>query len=407
MPTGSTCERSTWRITRPSWVRSLRVQARARFIWRAWGWRLWWITSRAADLRIDLRALDLADYPAELGAQFAGAGPGPVHLARVGVATLLHYEPRAHSLVALLDLDAALPRHFHQAFPRPVVEPGIGRVANRLGLNGRVDVHPLDLCRRDHLHPHRRLDRLLEHRFRSGLTETVTPPRHARGIDRNLVLEKLLAAEVLPIGIFNPVLYHTLSAQVVLIFQVVQRHHEARAHPGRSARHRVRLPQSLFEDRPINLPAQLHERVSLIHQPLQFDSKKFTLRLADRRLWLHRIFPVLRTLVEGLWENKHLRYNYKLLYSNMIGILQDRLSYKLGWFGGELNKVNPAFTSQTCPQCGHVCADNRPARDRFKCIACGHVGHADNVAAMNILAAGLAVSARGGPQGPAKREPTP
>jgi putative transposase len=83
-----------------------------------------------------------------------------------------------------------------------------------------------------------------------------------------------------------------------------------------------------------------------------------------------------------------------------------QLSYKLGWFGGELNKVNPAFTSQTCPQCGHVCADNRPARDRFKCIACGHVGHADNVAAMNILAAGLAVSARGGPQGPAKREPT-
>jgi putative transposase len=83
-----------------------------------------------------------------------------------------------------------------------------------------------------------------------------------------------------------------------------------------------------------------------------------------------------------------------------------QLGYKLGWCGGELIKVDPAFTSQTCPQCGHVCPENRPARDRFTCVACGFVGHADIVAAMNILAAGQAVSARGGPRGPAKREPT-
>jgi putative transposase len=83
-----------------------------------------------------------------------------------------------------------------------------------------------------------------------------------------------------------------------------------------------------------------------------------------------------------------------------------QLGYKLGWCGGELNKVDPAFTSQKCPQCGHVCPENRPARNLFSCVACGHHGHADNVAAMNILAAGQAVSARGGPRGPAKREPT-
>jgi putative transposase len=82
-----------------------------------------------------------------------------------------------------------------------------------------------------------------------------------------------------------------------------------------------------------------------------------------------------------------------------------QLGYKLGWCGGELNKVDPAFTSQMCPQCGHVCPENRPARDLFTCVACGHSGHADNAAAMNILAAGQAVSARGGPRGPAKREP--
>ena len=83
-----------------------------------------------------------------------------------------------------------------------------------------------------------------------------------------------------------------------------------------------------------------------------------------------------------------------------------QLGYKLSWQGAELMKVPAAFTSQTCPECGHVCTENRPTRDRFQCVACGHAGHADIVAAKNILAAGLAVSARRGSREPLKREPT-
>jgi putative transposase len=82
-----------------------------------------------------------------------------------------------------------------------------------------------------------------------------------------------------------------------------------------------------------------------------------------------------------------------------------QLGYKLDWLGAELVKVPAAFPSQTCPQCGHVCAANRPTRDRFLCVACGHAGHADIVAAKNTLAAGLAVSARRGSREPLKREP--
>ena len=73
-----------------------------------------------------------------------------------------------------------------------------------------------------------------------------------------------------------------------------------------------------------------------------------------------------------------------------------QLAYKAGWLGGEVRAVNPAYTSQTCPCCGHVSPANRPARAVFRCIQCGHSGHADVIAAQNILAAGLAVSARGG-----------
>jgi len=58
--------------------------------------------------------------------------------------------------------------------------------------------------------------------------------------------------------------------------------------------------------------------------------------------------------------------------------------------------VNPAHTSQRCAVCGHICAENRKNQAVFGCQACGHEANADVNAAKNILAAGLAVTARGG-----------
>jgi transposase len=46
--------------------------------------------------------------------------------------------------------------------------------------------------------------------------------------------------------------------------------------------------------------------------------------------------------------------------------------------------VPPAFTSQRCNACGHIHADNRPDRDTFCCVACGHVADPDVNAACNI-----------------------
>lgn len=62
----------------------------------------------------------------------------------------------------------------------------------------------------------------------------------------------------------------------------------------------------------------------------------------------------------------------------------------------ELMPVNPAYTSQRCSSCGHTCANNRESQAVFDCRSCGHKTNADVNAAMNILAAGLAVTARGG-----------
>ena len=60
-----------------------------------------------------------------------------------------------------------------------------------------------------------------------------------------------------------------------------------------------------------------------------------------------------------------------------------------------VEKINPAYTSQTCSGCGHRDPESRESQSRFRCRACGLQVHADVNAARNI-AAGHAVTARGG-----------
>lgn len=61
------------------------------------------------------------------------------------------------------------------------------------------------------------------------------------------------------------------------------------------------------------------------------------------------------------------------------------LAYKLADRGGRLIEVPAAYTSQTCPVCGHVHPDNRKSQAAFVCVVCGHQANADTNAAINIL----------------------
>ena len=72
-----------------------------------------------------------------------------------------------------------------------------------------------------------------------------------------------------------------------------------------------------------------------------------------------------------------------------------QLDYKLAWNGGLLIAVPPQNTSRTCPVCGCVSADNRKVQAVFRCVECGHEGHADHIGAINILARGHRVAACG------------
>jgi putative transposase len=70
------------------------------------------------------------------------------------------------------------------------------------------------------------------------------------------------------------------------------------------------------------------------------------------------------------------------------GLFRRMLEYKQHWRGGEIIAVDPRYTSQLCPQCGHISKANRPQQALFSCVACGYTYHADIVTAQNILARG-------------------
>ncbi len=71
------------------------------------------------------------------------------------------------------------------------------------------------------------------------------------------------------------------------------------------------------------------------------------------------------------------------------GLFFELLEYKLRGRGGQLIKVDPKFTSQTCNECGHISKENRKSQDKFVCTSCGHSANADINASKNILARGI------------------
>lgn len=90
------------------------------------------------------------------------------------------------------------------------------------------------------------------------------------------------------------------------------------------------------------------------------------------------------------------------------GEFRRQLDYKTAWNGGMLFAVPPQYTSQTCPCCGHVSADNRQTQARFACVACGYENNADVVGAVNVLERGhrLLACGDGALSASMKQEPT-
>ena len=65
--------------------------------------------------------------------------------------------------------------------------------------------------------------------------------------------------------------------------------------------------------------------------------------------------------------------------------LGQKLKYKAARAGDKVIKVDPAYTSQRCPKCGHIEKSNRNKRlHLFRCKKCGYTSNDDRIGAMNL-----------------------
>jgi len=70
--------------------------------------------------------------------------------------------------------------------------------------------------------------------------------------------------------------------------------------------------------------------------------------------------------------------------------LEQKLTYKAFKNHQLVEKVNPAYTSQTCPKCGHTEKANRDKHNHiFCCKACNYKSNDDRIGAMNLYRMGI------------------
>ncbi|MEU5894603.1 transposase, partial [Streptomyces sp. NPDC047461] len=96
--------------------------------------------------------------------------------------------------------------------------------------------------------------------------------------------------------------------------------------------------------------------------------------------------------LKGIRQRVRLRKPQRVaLHSWAFAQLADFIVYKAKRAGVPLVFVDPAYTSQTCAQCGHVDQRNRVDQQLFICRGCGVVAHADRNASHNIATRGESV----------------
>ena len=181
-------------------------------------------------------------------------------------------------------------RRFHQPLAAAIVKPRVGGKANRLCLYGRIHIDALQLRGANGAHLDPRLDGRAQHLFGPGLAQSLAPARHAGRLDRQSMLKELLPAEVLPVRVLDPMRHHVFVAQIVLVLQIVQRHHQPRGDARRALRGMIRRTQRQFKGCPIDAHPQLNQRVTQVNQLFQFHLEQLTLRLLRLSLRAHN-FP--------------------------------------------------------------------------------------------------------------------
>jgi putative transposase len=133
-------------------------------------------------------------------------------------------------------------------------------------------------------------------------------------------------------------------------------------------------------------------KVARIHQQIGDARKDFLHKLRTRLVRENQTIAVEDLAVKNLVKNRKLAISISdASWSELVR----QLEYKCDWYGRTLIKIDRWFpSSKRCGECGHILSKLPQNIREWDCPQCGSHHDRDVNAALNILAALLAVSVR-------------
>lgn len=134
-------------------------------------------------------------------------------------------------------------------------------------------------------------------------------------------------------------------------------------------------------------------KVARLHARIADSRRDFLHKLSTRLINENQVIAVESLSVSNMQKNRCLS---KSISDASWSEFLRQLEYKAAWYGRELIGIDKWFpSSKRCSDCGYT-APKMPLQVRhWTCPECGAIHDRDVNAARNVLAAGLAVSARG------------
>ncbi|MFD0771982.1 RNA-guided endonuclease InsQ/TnpB family protein [Bacillus sp. CGMCC 1.60114] len=127
------------------------------------------------------------------------------------------------------------------------------------------------------------------------------------------------------------------------------------------------------------------ERIQNLHEKVANQRKDFLHKLSYRLTQMYSVICMENLDIQNMVRNRKVS---KSISDAGWGAFRRMLSYKFEKFGGLLVKVDPAYTSQDCSDCGNRVKKSLSIRTHI-CIKCGTVLDRDHNASLNILRKGL------------------
>ncbi len=241
----------------------------------------WGEARREFGMALDL-AMDVADHPAEPGAQEPQRLAGALVLMGMAVAPDHDGGALGDPEITLPQPDALSPGKRDQLDQRPMRQPGIGGVGDRFRLHRRIHRHPLEVPGRDGagLVGHRQA--LLDQSNQLVFTKPLAPTSQRAALEGQLVAEAQLAAEVLVVGVLHPARAQHLVGEVLGMLEDEEAGHQPRRQTRLAGASRAHRGEAAIEKLPVDLVGKPHQRVLQVDDLIQRRPQQVPLAIVSR-----------------------------------------------------------------------------------------------------------------------------